>query len=288
MNTCFFVSDLHGKMSRYGVLLKIIKREKPDFVFIGGDLLPHRKIEAGEIHDEGIDFVKDFLIQKFTKLKEKMDCAYPDIFLIPGNDDHKILFGSVVEGEKKDLWRNLHNQCVVIGKYRFYGYACVPPTPFRNKDWDRFDISNEIEIGCISPADGYHSMPPDHDPENDTIQKDLQVLTNDDKMEFSVFLFHSPPYNTLLDHATLHAVNPDQPSVTLNVGSKAIRNLIDEKQPFITMHGHIHESPRISGEWKQRLGRTCSFSAAHDGPELALIKFELNDPMLVTRRLIKT
>jgi hypothetical protein len=107
-------------------------------------------------------------------------------------------------------------------------------------------------------------------------------------MEFSVFLFHSPPFNTMLDHSSLNTLDADLPQATLNVGSKAVRNFIDEKQPYITMHGHIHESSRITGEWKQRLGRTWSFSAAYDGPELAVVKFELNDPLSVTRRLIKT
>lgn len=288
MNTCFFVSDLHGKMSRYEALFKIIKKEKPDFVFLGGDLLPHKGVQTGQTQSGEIDFVRDFMIRKFSKLQDTLDCAYPEIFLIPGNDDHKILFDAVAEGEKTDLWRNLHNRCIVIGKYRFYGYACVPPTPFMIKDWDRFDISKEIEHGCIAPADGYHSQQPDHDPENDTIQNDLQSLVNDDTLEFGVFLFHSPPYKTMLDQAYIHNPVPDQQPTTLNVGSKAVRMFIDEKQPYITMHGHIHESPGITGNWKHSLGRTWSFSAAHDGPELAVLKFELNDPLSATRRLIKT
>jgi len=37
---CIFVSDLHGKKKRYNTLFKIIKKEKPDGVFMGGDLLP--------------------------------------------------------------------------------------------------------------------------------------------------------------------------------------------------------------------------------------------------------
>jgi Icc-related predicted phosphoesterase len=288
MNTCFFVSDLHGKLSRYEALFKLIKKEKPDFVFIGGDLFPHRNIQSGQTQDRQFDFVQDFMIRKFSKLKEKMDCAYPEIFLIPGNDDLKINFKELAEGEKTDLWRNLHNQGVVIGKYRFYGYGCVPPTPFRIKDWDRFDISKEIEEGCIAPADGFHSLASDHDPENDTIEKDIQILVKDENLESGVFLFHSPPFNSLLDVATLHIFDPGQQAATLNVGSKAIRNFIDEKQPYITMHGHIHESARITGEWKQNFGKTLSFSAAHDGPELAIIKFELNDPLSASRRLIKT
>lgn len=288
MNTCFFVSDLHGKLSCYEALFKLIKKEKPDFVFIGGDLFPHRSIQTGQTQDREIDFVQDFMIRKFSKLKKRMDCAYPEIFLIPGNDDLKINFNKLAEGEKTDLWRNLHNQCVVIGKYRFYGYGCVPPTPFRIKDWDRFDISKEIEPGCIAPTDGFHSLPPDHDPGNDTIENDLQTLVKDENLEFGVFLFHSPPFKSLLDVATIHIVDPQLQPATLNVGSKAIRNFIDDKQPFVTMHGHIHESARITGEWKQNFGRTRSFSAAHDGTELAVIKFELNDPLSASRKLIKT
>lgn len=287
MNTCFFVSDLHGKMSRYEALFKLIKKEKPDFVFIGGDLLPHRSIQSDQVKDGEKDFTKDFMLRKFSKMKETMDCAYPEIFLIPGNDDLKILFDRLAEGEKTDLWRIIHNQCVIIGKYHFYGYGCVPPTPFRVKDWDRFDISNEIEPGCIAPIDGYHSVQPDHDMESDTIEKDLQNLVKEDNLEFGVFLFHSPPFQTNLDVAELRNTSSEKKPSILNVGSKAIRNFIDEKQPYITLHGHIHESVRITGEWKQTLGRTFSFSAAHDGPELAVIKFELNDPVSATRRLIK-
>lgn len=283
MNTCFFVSDLHGKMSRYEALFKIVRKEKPDFVFIGGDLLPHTP--HGQTGNGDDAFIHEFLLPKFRALKEKMDCAYPEFFIIPGNDDQGVLFRQMESGETGELWRNLHNKCIVIGKYRFYGYACVPPTPFMNKDWDRFDVSHEIEKGCIAPADGYFSLPPDHDPATDTIASDLIKLVNNDAPDFGVFLFHSPPYNTHLDLASIHS--DGKPSV-VHAGSKAIRNFIDENQPYLTLHGHIHESAGISGEWKQKLGRTISFSAAHLGPELALITFELHDPASASRRILKT
>ena len=288
MNTCFFVSDLHGVLNRYEALFKVIKKEKPDFVFLGGDLLPHTSSYQSKSPDEENSFIKDYLIRKFSALKETMECAYPEVYLIPGNDDQRFLFLDISEGEKADLWRNLHNQCIVIGKYRFYGYACVPPTPFLIKDWDRFDISKQVKPGCIAPADGYHSTPPDYDPENDTMQNDIALLVNQDSMEFSVFLFHSPPYNTFLDHVSAFDKDSALQMQSIHVGSEAIRMFIDEKQPYITMHGHIHESARITGQWKQSLGKTVSFTAAHDGPELALVKFDLHDPASATRRLINT
>ena len=274
-------------MSRYEALFKIIKKEKPDFVFLGGDLLPHRNIQnlLGAAYEA--DFVRNFLFRKFEKLKETMECAYPDIFLIPGNDDRKIVFDSVAEGEKAELWRNIHNQCVVIGKYRFYGYGCVPPTPFMIKDWERFDCSPEINTGCIAPADGYFSVPPRHNPEKDTIENDIEKLVGDDDLQFGIFLFHSPPYQTHFDHALVRNDGQANGTSVINVGSKAIRNFIEIAQPYITMHGHIHESVAITGQWKQELGRTLAFSAAHDGPELAVVKFKLNELHSATRRLIK-
>jgi uncharacterized protein len=280
MNLCFFVSDLHGKMSRYEALFRLIKKEKPDFVFIGGDLLPHRSFKNTNVTGED-NFFTDFLARKLSTLRDKLDCNYPEIFLIPGNDDRKSDFTAAAEGEKEGLWQNVHDQCVVIGKYRLYGYACVPPTPFRNKDWDRYDISKIVVPGCIAPTDGYHSMPPAHDPENATIQQDIRKLVNDDDLENGIFLFHSPPFNTGLDMAATGFSKYE------HVGSRAIRQFIETKQPYLTLHGHIHESAGISGEWRQTIGRTQMFSAAHDGPELALIKFELHDVNSATRIIVK-
>ena len=281
MNTCLFVSDLHGKMSRYEALFRLIKKEKPDFVFIGGDLLPHRGGFREGYSGLNTDFVSGFLIPKFTKLQQSMDCSYPEIFLIPGNDDRKSEFEKITKGENEDLWRNIHNRCIVMGKYRIYGYACVPPTPFRIKDWERFDLKPGKTEGCIPPPEGVFSQEMPFDIDTGTIDEDLQALVYDEDMSFGVFLFHWPPFDTFLDQADTGKPTP------VPVGSKAIRNLIESRQPYITMHGHIHESASLSGEWKQTFGRTLSFSAAHNGPELSVVRFQLHDPTSATRILIK-
>jgi Icc-related predicted phosphoesterase len=70
------------------------------------------------------------------------------------------------------------------------------------------------------------------------------------------------------------------------VGSIAIQNFIKNKQPLVTLHGHVHESVRITGCWMEKNGRTYSFSAAHDGPELALVRFNTDDLEKATRELI--
>jgi len=78
----------------------------------------------------------------------------------------------------------------------------------------------------------------------------------------------------------------DHAPMDVHVGSIAIQRFIKRKQPLITLHGHIHESSRITGSWMDREGGTFMFSAAHDGPELALIRFDPDDPESATRELL--
>jgi Icc-related predicted phosphoesterase len=78
----------------------------------------------------------------------------------------------------------------------------------------------------------------------------------------------------------------DHVPVDVHVGSIAIKQFIEEKQPLLTLHGHIHESARITGSWKERIGNTFCFSAARDGPELALVRFDPDSPENTSRILV--
>lgn len=268
MTTSYFVSDLHGSKSRYELLFREIIHNKPSFIFIGGDLLPHvhRSERLGQ--KEIPDFMKDYLIPGFKNLRRQMGCNYPEVFVIMGNDDHRIEESSFMEGEKIELWKYLNSSKFKFGPYTIYGYPFVSPTPFLLKDWEKYDVSQTVRTGCIDPNEGFRTVEPDYDPKHSTIEKDLEMLIGQDDMTKAIFLFHSPPYQSPFD-----CLAPD-----VHVGSIAIQRFIADKQPWISMHGHIHESARITGEWKQQNGRTLSFSAAHDGPELAIVKFQINQP----------
>lgn len=286
MTTSFFVSDLHGNTRRYERLFREILDKRPSFVFIGGDLLPHiRKSER--LGDKQInDFVMDYLIPGFSRLQRQLGCNYPDIFLILGNDDHRIEEVKFQEGETRELWKYLNNSGFRFGPYMIYGYPFVTPTPFMLKDWEKYDVSRYVDPGCIPPDEGFRTVDPDYDTGYSTIQADLKKLTEDAPMDKAVFLFHAPPYNSYFDRAALDGQKVDYVPLDVHVGSIAIQRFIEEKQPWLTLHGHIHESARLTGHWKQQFGRTQSFSAAHDGPELSLIVFKLDDPSEAERHLL--
>ncbi|MDP8201539.1 MAG: hypothetical protein P9M11_05300 [Candidatus Tenebribacter burtonii] len=276
---CFFVYDLHGKTSRYQALINEIKKELHDVVLIGGDLLPGFNTLYG-------DFITEYLIPKFEELKNNLENKYPKVFIIMGNDDPRIEEEKLVEAEKIEIWYYLHEKKITHNGFDFYGYAYVPPTPFRLKDWEKFDVSRFVNIGCTSPLEGSRTIEVNSvDIEHYTIAKDLQKLMQKD-LSKAICLFHAPPYKTYLDRADLDGRIIDHVQVDVHVGSIAIKNFIESKLPRITLHGHIYESSRITGHWKEKIKETYSFSAAWDEIELALVKFDPEFPEKAERILL--
>ncbi len=278
--SCFFVSDLHGRTERYARLFAALRKERPGALFVGGDFLP-----SGLEVDTG--FVESFLGRELGMLRVELGAAYPRVLLIFGNDDHRSNVPSIRKLESEGLVEWIHDRSVMLGDARVFGYSYVPPTPFTLKDWERYDVGRHVEPGCISPEDGYRSVPVDPiKAKYATIASDLTTLAKDCDVTGSIWLFHSPPYKTKLDRAALDGQSIDHAPLDVHVGSIAIRRFIEERQPLVTLHGHIHESARLSGSWRDRLGETEVMSAAHDGPELALVRFELDDPSSASRELL--
>jgi Icc-related predicted phosphoesterase len=280
---CFFVSDLHGSEHRYRALFSSIEKEKPTGVFLGGDLLPHRWSQS----EEGGGFLEHVLAGGFRRLRERLEDEAPQVFVILGNDDARASEHAILDGDADGLWTYLHERWSSIASHSVFGYACVPPTPFQLKDWERYDVSRYTDPGCVSPERGQRTVPFDaEEVRYGSIAGDLDELTKGRDLARAVALFHSPPYETALDRAALDGRTVDHVPLDVHVGSIAIQRFIDQHQPLVTLHGHIHEAPRLTGSWRERIGRTHAFTAAHDGPELALVRFDLDDLDGATRELI--
>jgi Icc-related predicted phosphoesterase len=84
---CFFATDLHGHRDRYEKLVSCIAQERPNAMFLGGDLLPRSTLSLAPTNPDQPDFLKDYLLPEFTKTRQLLGSEYPEIFLILGNDD---------------------------------------------------------------------------------------------------------------------------------------------------------------------------------------------------------
>ena len=285
MPTCFFATDLHGHTDRYDKLLASIVRDRPAAVFLGGDLLPRPTFSA--VQSEQTNFVHDYLVPTFSRARDFLGVNYPHIFLILGNDDLRCEEEGFVSASADRLWHYIHQQKFLFGAFPIYGLAYVPPTPFLLKDWERYDVSRYVPPGCISPEEGRRSVPVEESEIKwATIQKDLASLVGEDPLDRAVFLFHTPPCDTPLDRAALDGKTYEHVPLDVHVGSIAVKRFIEERQPLLTLHGHVHEAARLTGEWKIQIGRTVCINGAHDGPELALVRFDLESPEAATRDLL--
>lgn len=274
MSDCFFVTDLHGSIPRYQQLFNEIELELPKAMFIGGDNFPHFLSNSNSTDYD--DFFEDIFLKGFLRLKEKLKNNYPKVYLILGNDDGLWHEQEIIEADKLGIWNYVHNKNVNYKNYQICGYNFVPPTPFQLKDWEKYDVSRYVDPGCVPIEEGKHTKAHTmHELKYSTIQKDLEQLVKQSDLSKSIFLFHSPPYKTNLDRAALDGKMINHAPLDVHVGSIAIKRFIKTKQPLLTLHGHIHESARITGSWKDKVLNTFCFTAAHDGQELAIVKFNL-------------
>jgi Icc-related predicted phosphoesterase len=83
-----------------------------------------------------------------------------------------------------------------------------------------------------------------------------------------VCMFHGPPHGGSLDR--IHGGG--------HVGSREIRQFLERRQPLLSLHGHIHESPSVSGQYAERIGTTvCVNPGQRMGSSLHAVWFQLDD-----------
>ena len=140
----------------------------------------------------------------------------------------------------------------------------------------------------MSPEEGYRTVPvPEGEAKWGTIAGDLEALVGAGRRRRAPSSCSTRrPTRRALDRAALDGRTVDHAPLDVHVGSIAIRRFIEARQPLVTLHGHVHESARLTGAVADRIGRTVCLSAAHDGPELALVRFDLERPEAATRELL--
>jgi len=240
----FFASDLHGQGALYEQLVALVAAHRPAALVLGGDLAPHA---AGT---EGVRRQRLFLEGFFVEFARRAREAAPglELLVLPGNDDWAANL-DVLEALDGDLWRLLHDRVVEVAGTRVAGSAWIPITPFAIKDWERWEDGGPeaparldgwvSRAGTLAPArrDAARGEP--------TIAAALAELGARAGPD-ALYVLHSPPRDTACDQA----------GVRVHVGSRAIRAFVERLQPPLVLCGHIHESPGVSGAWRDAIGRT--------------------------------
>ncbi len=273
MSEWFFTSDLHGNTHLYEQALELAGTHRPRSLVLGGDLGPHEMGDAG-VRRQRL-FLEGFLVEFARRLREVAPGI--ELLLLPGNDDWAANH-DVIERHDGQWWRSLHERVVEVDGVAVAGLAFVPITPFRMKDWERWeDGEPESPLrldGWVSDGDGLREFAFDPARREPTIADSLAGLAGRTDVTRTIFVCHSPARDTHCDvtHSRHH------------VGSRALRAFVERARPPLVLSGHIHESPRVSGRWRDTIGPTTLVNPGQfDHPRLAGVWFDPADPAATLR-----
>ena len=146
-------------------------------------------------------------------------------FVCPGNDDQLNVDNVIRDAKSVEL---AEGEVVEIGGYQMVSSGWANRTP-----WDTYREEDEedLEIRIRKITDQVTAPP-----------------------ELTIFSLHCPPYKSGLDDApqlTKDMHLKEAGRSTVPVGSTAVRAAIEEHQPCLGLHGHIHEAKGTT-----RIGRT--------------------------------
>ncbi len=266
-----YTSDLHGNKELYSELFELAEEKRAQAVIIGGDMLPMRGSFQYSLLEQK-DFVFSYLGPMLRGFLSKAPQA--NIYAILGNDDWGASNTYLKNLEGQGILRLLHGRRHALGdSYELIGYAHVPPTPFIIKDGERRDLqadSTEQQrcTACCSLGEKILVVDPrQHFFRMKSIEEELEELPTSRESHTAVYVMHSPPFRTNLDRLFDGRW----------IGSRAIRGFIEKHQPYLTLHGHIHESSEISGQYWDRIGKSICINPGQSTEELYAVVFELEN-----------
>ena len=272
MTRFLFATDLHGNRRSYGRLFDHALATGAGAVVLGGDLTPLPP-HAGDRVAPQREFLEGFLRDLLRDYRARSGGA--QAWLLMGNDDWACNMDVLEAMEREDLCRLLHLKAhPFLDDLWIAGYSCVPVTPFFMKDWDRYDAPgweprHHAHKAILSREGALieGTLEADVRPRG-TIEADLAGLEGMSDPARTVYVVHTPPLETKLD--VLYDGT--------HIGSGALRDLLLRSRAPVSLHGHIHESPKMSGSICDRIGRTFGVNPGESLHELQAVSIDLRSP----------
>ncbi len=288
---CYMCSDLHAANRTYRKLLNAIKLNvyETQVVFIAGDLTGKAIVPI--IAQGGGRYYAAFLDQEYhietEAERQKVEQSISDIGYYPHVASQEEVDALRADPEKMNAlfrqhmlqrvgeWVELAEERIGKSGVQFY----MMPGNDDDKGVDAIIARSSYvtnPVGKVINLDEYHEMisfdyanpTPWHTPrewsEEEYYERIKASASQLKQVQRAVFMIHVPPYDSGLD--TAPELDKDmRPRVTMGdvlripVGSTGVRRAIQELQPLVSIHGHVHEAP---GQGK--IGRTTCFNAGSE------------------------
>jgi len=265
MRICY-TSDFHGRSTLYDQLTGLLHQEEPDVVILGGDMLPD-----GEDQDpDGTQaaWVDVQLRPRVEAWKQSLPAL--SVAFLMGNHDWLRSERAVRAQQDAGLLVLLESQRIWSHQgVSFIGCPLSPPTPHWVKDYERLDEDADAVTDFSGSAwatgpDGIAEVQVEqHFRSRPSMAAELAAATI--PPEPWIFVAHTPPIDTGLDRL---------PNVESPIGSKAVRRFIESHQPLCALHGHVHESPEVTGVWCQEVAGVLCMNPGQKPDRLHAVCFD--------------
>ncbi len=266
---CVVLADVHQAAVKWEQLVQVVQEKKPGLVAIAGDLMPK---------DRGT-LAQGMYMPVLRECAGRIKAAGAELIIIPGNDDNQLMVPGLEQGDADGLWHYVADRVKKVRGYEFCGCPWVRDHPFGYKYWVAAETATDIYIDPfqISPPlliNRHNEIEEIHDymtylqgrPSLQELLKKTACQVED--ISRSVWLIHQPPVGMGFDICGSGA----------KVGSTAVYDFLQEKQPLLSVHGHIHEAPAVNGHiWAGRLGDTFCIQAGQPEEELSYVVLEINN-----------
>jgi Icc-related predicted phosphoesterase len=275
----FFVTDVHGSDRCFRKFLNAGKVYGAKHLILGGDITGKAIVP---IEQTPRGYKARFLDREYVDMTEaerqelenliRDNGAYPlvaerdEIEALADEGHRDTVFVEAVVGAM-DRWVDLADE-----RLRGTGIRCYI-TPGNDDFWEidaplqRGESVEFVEGRCVRLDDhhemittGYSNITPWQSPREleepeleERIDRMFAEVTDPENL---VAVLHAPPYGSMLDQAPVidseFRVQTDGGSTRMGpVGSTAVREFIERRQPLLGLHGHVHESKAA-----EEIGRT--------------------------------
>ncbi|MFO0840321.1 MAG: metallophosphoesterase [Phycisphaerae bacterium] len=261
MRICF-TSDLHGRVALYDHLERLVSAEKPDLLILGGDLFPDGSgVDPAASQAAYIEDVFAARLRAWRSAAPQMTIA-----CISGNHDWRYSKRVLSRLNESGLMVLLGDSAWSAGGLQFFGYSRTPPTPHWVKDFEGLDLPGDPlpQTGGSIWDEGAGRIrevsAEEHFKRPEAIAVDLQLYPR--AAAPWVFVCHAPPYASKLDRL---------PHIEAPIGSRAVRKFIESRAPLLSLHGHFHESPSVTGAFHDWVGKTLSINPGQTDERLCAV-----------------
>ncbi|HET8814706.1 MAG TPA: hypothetical protein VFM51_07090 [Solirubrobacterales bacterium] len=284
----FYAGDVHGSRVCWKKFINAATHYPADVLVMGGDLCGKGLVPIVREGD-GSYVARVIGERRVAHTAEELDLMQRAIStngmyaLIVDPDEAQVLAEDTARREEAferalldelRLWVELADERLAGTETRAY------VIPGNDDPWSVDEVldSGRSVVACdetvqrVGPHEllsfGYSNRTPWQTPreldEDEIYDRLEQLVVQLEEPSRAIFNIHVPPYESSLDIA--YEVDEELRYVTkggrpheVPTGSSAVRQIIEESQPLLSLHGHIHESKGVA-----KIGRTVAINPGSD------------------------